>query len=75
MSEFYDEYTDDEEPEIEVSKSLEKYQKMIDEILVNTQDLVSTAENLEKTENTLQKVQKKVKPEEKKNTESIQAKT
>ncbi len=63
MSEFYDEYTDDEEENItlDLSKTAEKYQKMIDEILENTKDLETSANQLKKTEEVLTKVHQDVK--------------
>ena len=63
MSEFYDEYTDDEEENItlDLSKSAGKYQKMIDEILEETKDLATSATQLKKTEEVLTQVHQEVK--------------
>ena len=63
MSEFYDEYTDDEEENIilDLSKTTEKYQKMIDEILENTKDLETNATQLKQTEEVLTQVHQEVK--------------
>ena len=63
MSEFYDEYTDDEEENIslDLGKEAEKYQKMIDKILEETQELQTNATVLEKTEKVLTQVHKEVK--------------
>ena len=63
MSEFYDEYTDDEDENttLELSKTVEKYQKMIDEILENTKDLETSATQLKQTEEVLTQVHQEVK--------------
>lgn len=63
MSEFYDEYTDDEQENVtlDLSKSAGKYQKMIDEILEETKDLVTSATQLKKTEDVLTQVHQEVK--------------
>ena len=63
MSEFYDEYTDDEEENIslDLSKEAEKYQKMIDKILEETQELQTNATVLGKTEKVLTQVHTEVK--------------
>ena len=63
MSEFYDEYTDEEEDNIsiELSKTGKKYQKMLDEILEETKDLATSATQLKKTEEVLTQAQTEVK--------------
>lgn len=44
MSEFYDEYTDDEEENVtlDLGKNAKKYQKIIDEIIEETNQLETT---------------------------------
>lgn len=63
MSEFYDEYTDEEEENIsiELSKTGKKYQKMLDEILEETKELETNATLLKKTEEVLTQAQTEVK--------------
>ena len=61
MSEFYDEYTDDEyeNTTLELSKTAEKYQKMIDENLEETKELATSATQLKQTEEVLNQVHTK----------------
>ena len=63
MSEFYDEYTDDEEENVtlDLCKNAKKYQKMIDEILEETKELETKTEVLKNTEQVLTQVHTEVK--------------
>jgi len=63
MSEFYDEYTDDEEENVtlDLGKNAKKYQKMIDEILEETKELETKTEVLKNTEQVLTQVHTEVK--------------